>query len=58
MFLRGPRSAGAFFIGLTPIWAVYRIAPPFNGRIALAGNSSRSLKSNAKSANPYQVEGF
>ena len=45
-------------IGLTPAGGVYRITPPFNGRIALAGTSSRSLNSNAKSANPYQVEGF
>ncbi|CAI8880872.1 hypothetical protein EMIT0P253_360047 [Pseudomonas sp. IT-P253] len=56
--MKKPPLSGGFFIGLTPIWGVYRIAPPFNGRIALGGNSSRSLKSNAKSANPYQVEGF
>lgn len=33
-------APGYFLIGLTPARGVYRITPPFNGRIALVGNSS------------------
>lgn len=42
-------APGHFLIGLTPIGGVYRIAPPFNGRIASVGNSS--LESEVKMQN-------